>query len=164
MDKSVGHLYRVCRPEADSSGTPTGKHSIFPAAEQKPYSAGEVYLALAEFNKFWKNIGVFPPRGLEPYAIPMNPDCAVIRISDIDPDFFLPPEPPILTTRIVDKQLYLISELEGASHVGTKPKKGTVGRYLGQRKPQQAAVSDQGRRNRSSDQKESQTVPRKGRK
>lgn len=142
MNKPIDKQYRICRPVSDEQGQFTGRHEIFPGVEQNPYSPGEVFMALAEFNKLWKNVGLIPPRELEPFAVPQNPDCAVVRISDIDPDFFLPDESIVLTSMIATRQLSFLPILEGASRAGAKKKKRGVNRHPRQRRSKQAAVSN----------------------
>lgn len=133
MNKPVDRLYRICRPIADAKGHCTDKYEMFPSEWQKPYDTGQMFLALAEFCKLWKNIGIIPPRELEPFAIPENSDCAVIRISDIDPDFFLPDETIVITSMIASRQMNFLPVLEGAKHVGNQEKIRGVHRHPRQR-------------------------------
>lgn len=134
MNKPVDRLYRICRPVADAKGNLTGHYEMFPSEWQKAYDTGQMFLALAEFNKLWKNIGLIPPRELEPFAVPENSDCAVIRISDIDPDFFLPDETIVITSMIASRQMSFLPVLEGAKHAGNKKKVGRVNRHSRQRR------------------------------
>lgn len=84
----IAERYRVCRPILDAAGRFTGRTTVFPADENDPYQAWEAFLSLREFCRPWQYLGHLPPRDLEPYAVPEGDrDAAVLRVSELDPDF-----------------------------------------------------------------------------